>query len=294
MRLAALVIGCAGCKSFQANAREKQMIEEPVSVLHTSDDSDELLTAALSLARSEHPDDHQALLKSLKSSKILGKLDSAEDYLQMRDWLRVAKVIQRLSENKAPSALSVLTAWMKDPVFLAEPSRVELLIEASAVIRPATPEVVDFWNRHADPNGIYINLIMPAVVTNGTRPALEVFEQKMADPSYEDELKIDCMRRDVLRHRDLAPLLKSCESLLTKGLPERLRPELVEVLFDYKAEWYKPANTVNPPDGSKMTVTGRATLRHIGEFALKNLTLTQGQRRAVEDTLARLQQSGPG
>jgi hypothetical protein len=207
----------------------------------------------------------------------------------------VAKILTALSLNKAPSARAVLVNLTSDKTFLKHPVRAELLIEACAEVRPPTPEVIKFWDRYNDPEDSFMNLVMTAVVHNGSTPALELFEKYMVDNAYEASTKRSWMRTDVLKHRNDAGLLQSCEKLLIKGLPQNLKPDLVEALFDHKAKWYPPSNAVTPPPREALTARGRAQLRRIGEYALKNVPLTAEQKRAVENTLERLEgrTSGP-
>ncbi len=279
---------CTAANSDYAQPRENNMDADPAQVLQSSEDSAELVVVAVTLARSAEPRDHETLLKSLQSTVFLGRLDSEEDYQRPRRMLRIASVLDALAKNKASSAREVLVSLTQNPPFLDFPSRTELLIEASVVIRPATPETVKFWEKHFDPEDIYVTLLVEALLENGTTPALELFEKKMADPAFEDERKVYWMRVKVLPHRNDTPVLRSCERLLADGLPENLRPNLVEVLFDWQETWYRPSNLITCPNPAGLGASGRAQLRRIGQYALKNVKLSNEQRQAVENTLEQL------
>ncbi len=266
------------------------MDDDPAQVLQSSEDSAELVVAAVTLARGAEPREHETLLKSLQSTAFLGRLDSEEDYQRPRRMLRVASVLDALAENKAPSAREVLVSLTQNPSFLDFPSRAELLIEASVVIRPATPEVVKFWQKHLDADDVYVTLVIDALLENGTAPALELLEKTMADEAYDDETKISWMRVSLLPHRNDTPLLRSCERMLEGGLPEHLRPNLVEVLFDWQETWYRPSNLISCPNPAELGASARAQLRKIGQYALSNVKLDGKQRQAVEDTLEQLDQ----
>ena len=286
---------CGPSGKNHLTTERQEMADDPITTLQTSKDPGELVTAAVGLARSDHADGHKAVGRSLASARFLDQLDSQQAYDHVRDDLRVARIMTALSGNKAPSARAVLVALTQDKTFLKEPSRAELLIEACAELRPPAPEVIKFWDRYTDPDDSYMNLVVTAVVHNGSTPALELFEKYMLDQAYERNTKVSWMRSDVMKHRNDAGLLQSCERLLMKGLPEQLNPDLVEVLFDFMGSWYRPSTAVTPPPREELTSRARAQLRRIGEYALKNVPLTGEQKRAVENTLEQLERrtSGP-
>ena len=129
-------------------------------------------------------------------------------------------------------------------------------------------------------------MTIEALVKNGTESAMEVLEKKMADPHHQDDEKIGWMHSYFIPHRDDFQLLKSFEKMLTGKLPERLRPHLVETIFDYKpGEWYRPATAVNPPDRQKIGNKERDQLKRLGDISLKMPDLTEAQREAVQKTL---------
>ncbi len=270
------------------------MADDPITTLQTSKDPGELVTAAVGLARADDADGHKAVGQSLASARFLDRLDSQQAYDSVRGDLRVARIMKALSGNKAPSARAVLVGLTQDKSFLREPSRAELLIEACAELRPPAPEVIKFWDRYTDPDDSYMNLVVTAVVHNGSTPALELFEKYLLDQAYERSTKQSWMRSDVVKHRNDPGLLQSCERLLMKGLPEQLDPDLVEVLFDFKGSWYRPSTAVSPPPREAMTGRARAQLRRLGEYALQNVSLTSGQKQAVESTLEQLENKTPG
>lgn len=267
------------------------MADDPAHVLETSKDPYELVSTALTLARSAQSRDLMTLQNSLSSATFLRRLDSEEDYTQPRDMLRIALVLEALSKNRSPEATKTLVSLTSNSSFLAEASRIELLIEALAEVRPAPPEVVQFWDKYSHPRGVYANLIIKATLDNRTTPAIALFEQKMTDPAYATGTKVAWMQWYVVPHRNDLPLLESCERLLMKGLPENLRPNLVEVLFDYKASWYLPSDSVNAPPREELSSIGRTQLRKIGEYALENIPLTKEQKQSIQNVLRSLDRS---
>lgn len=298
---AVLLLACAGCapaapdpvrqppaEKGTQEVRETAMNDSPTQVLQRSKEPKELQTAALALARSKRPEDHEALLGFLRRTEFLLRLDTPEDYADAAaKRLRISRVLEALATNEAPSARQVIVELAQDSNFLSEEARVDQLIRASAYVRPAPPALVTFWDKYSQPDDGFSNLTVEALVENGGEPALRLFEKKMADTRHGRDEKIAWLRTEVLPHRDDPPLLNACERLLAGALPQDLRPHLVEVLFDYRPdEWYRPASVSTPPDRSKASAEAREALRRIGELALRTVRLSDEQRAAVKKTLA--------
>ena len=270
--------------------QEERMSEDTLNVLQNSDDGKELLTAAMALARSKKSDDHKALLGHLGRPAFLSKLDDAEAYKSAgAKRLRISRILTALSENDSPSAKAVLVALTRDSNFLKEDVRVDYLIETTGKLRDEADQLVTFWNRYSQPEDGFGNKTMKALVANRTAPAIEVLESKLADEKHPDEDKLYWMRNIILPYRDDIQLLRAFERLLTGRLNARLRPALVEIIFDYKPqEWYPPADIANPPDRSKIGAREREQLIRLAEIALKMPELNESQRKAVEDALQQL------
>lgn len=289
--IALLGMHCAATNQRRHASGKNLMADDPFTTLQTSDDPVELAMAAVGLARSDQPQAHEAVGKSLGSAHFLGKLDTKEDYKRPRADLRVARILDALGQNRAPSAHRILVSLTKDKAFLKHESRVRLLIEAYAAVRPPPPTVVAFWDKYSGPDDSFANIILTAVVHNGSAPALALFEKYMLDDAYDRETRVSWMRSDVLPHRNEAGLLKTCEQLLMKPLPQNLNSDLVEVLFDFKAGWYVPANAKSPPRWDTYGTSARAQLRRIADYALQKMSLTDEQKGAVETTLERINPS---
>jgi hypothetical protein len=184
----------------------------------------------------------------------------------------------------------MLVALTQTPGFYKEPARADLLIDACAEVRPAPPEVIKFWDNHSQPDDGFTHITIEAVVENGSEPAISLLEKKMSDPKHEEEDKLHWMRSSILTHRNDLILLQACECILGASLSENLRISLVEVLFDYKPEWFPPSTVLKPPDRQKAIPQALAQLRKIGEFALNKMNLTKDLRKKVEKTLEQIQE----
>lgn len=266
---------------------ESLMPADHLRILQTSADRKELQTSAVALARSPLSADHEQLLGFLRAEEFLARLDAAADYQTATSRrLRLSRVMEAVSTNSAPSARRLIAVLAQDRLWLQNDERIEVLLEASARLRPPPPEVVAFWDKYSQPDDGFTPITITVLVDNGTEPALRLLEKKMASAAHEDGDKIAWMHSRIMPHRNDLPLLESCERMLKESLPEKLRPHLVASLFDYKpGEWFRPASVSTPPDRRLATPPARARLREIGEFALQNLDLPATDKLAVQKAL---------
>jgi len=247
-------------------------------------DSKEVLASALADAQSDDAARQNRLLGQLRTRSFLETLDSPADYVRAsKDGLRVEQIVDALASNPAPGAQRALLALTTEPVFLAHDERTLALIRASALVADPRPALVGFWDKHSRPDDGFTPTTIGTLVANGSRPALALFEKKMLDDAHADDDKTGWMRVDILAHRNDLPVLQSCGRLLRGSeLRARLRPLLVEVLFDYRpGEWFRPATVRPAPPLESASPPARRELRAIAEHALKNVPLTPEQRAAV-------------
>ncbi len=264
--------------------------------------SSPVLLAALDDARSDAPARHASLLAKLQTRSFLETVDTPADYADAaRRGLHVAQIVDALALNPAPSAQRDFRALTASRTFLAHDERVIALIKSSVNVRPAPPELVRFWDRYSRPNDGFTPTTIGVLVDNGSEPALRLLEQKLADPRHGNDDKLGWMRTDILRHRNDLTLLQTSARLLKDHLPSRLRPALVEVLFDYRpGEWFKPGAGVSPPQLTSASAAARVELRKVGQLALRIVALNADQKAAVTQRLQELEKmndpdgGGPG
>ncbi len=264
------------------------MIANSVNTLQTSKNPDELVAAALSLARGSDAEGHAALTKQFQSAEFYDRLDSNEAYGDFGSPLELNRILLALAENKSESAVKVLIGLSQSSVYLAVNRRITMLITACAGLRPAPPEIVRFWDAYSQPEKGFVPRTVSALVVNGSPPALALLEKKMGDPRYESEDQIDWLHGPILEHRSDAPLLASCLRMLKGQMPDELRPALVETLFDYRPqEWFPGKRSVvpAPPPPGKISREAVVQMRSIGEYALKNVKLSDDLRKAIEQYL---------
>jgi len=288
--LACLALGFRPAGGPQTTHGRTAMPDQTADVLQTSDNPQALASAACALAKSERPEDHQRLLNLLRSPSFLGRLDSEQDYAKPSDKLRLWRVLKFLADNRAPSAHQVLAQLAAHPAFTENWSRADLLIMAAPSVRPLPPALVKFLDDHCQPGDGFMNLTIESLAANGSPPAVQLLEKKLTAPGFEDDDKIAWMHGAIHAHRNDAPLLEVCERILAgERLPANLRPVLVESLFDHRQEeWYGPDNLYPLPPLERASPEARRRLRTIGQHALAKVPLDARQKKAVEDTLKRL------
>jgi hypothetical protein len=268
------------------------MPEDPARILASSHDKKELSAYGRLLARSTRAADHEELGKWLPSGDFLARLDEPERYLGAPGKTRIAAILRELSDNRAPSAEAVLVALTRSSIFNAEPLRTDILIRACVPLRPAPPDVVRFWDEHWLPDDAFAYVTPDAVCDNGSAPALALLERKMADVGHPDDDKQVWMVTGIMMHRNEPLMLESCDRMLRGGIPENLRPLLVEVIFDYRpTEWFRPATVLVPPDRKLAGPEARERLRRMGAFALQSVALTDAQKDVVRRVLRELDEN---
>ncbi len=258
-------------------------------VLATSRDRRELKNAALLLASSDLPADHEILGRYLSSGEFLGRLDGPEAYEGGTASLRLSRVMETLEENRRPSTDGVLLGLIAAPSFQGHVLRMILLVRALAVVRPSPPDAVRYWDGKSAPESPLAQDVIFALCVNQSEPALELLERKFADPGHATSLKVFWMRKLILPRRNDLPLLACCERMVTQSLAPDLRPAMVEALFDYQpSRWYRGCDPPKPPTRSEAPEAAKQAFRRIGEDALRNMPLTEEQKKGVRAGLIEL------
>ena len=263
---------------------------EPAAPSSQSRTPDDVLQKLLKLAASTTPADQKQLSAFLSSKDSLYQLDPREDHIKLPvHKLRLAQVYQAIKANNSAAMRDTLTTLARS----GKPENCDacdtLLINALAMVRPASSEVIKFWETHSSPDSIQLKFTIDALCENGSAPAVALLEKRLLDAQIEPEQKIAWMHDAILRHRRNALLLAGLDRILTTTLPKALRPALVESLFDYRPnEWFRNDRNPPVPDSQPLTPEAKKLLQKIGATALKKVSLNANQRRAVTKSLAEL------
>lgn len=248
---------------------------------------DSLRDRAAALAASASDADLNRVGTALSDPAFLVRLDSLTEYQGTYHRLRLSQVIRPLAENPAPRARALLVGLTTSKEFPTHLLRVQLLIRALAHVRPAEPEVIGFWDRFSAKDSPLAHDVVEAIAINQSAPALRLLEQKFSDPSHPETLKKAWLRQIVLPRRNDVPLLESCERMLTLDLPVAIRICLVEVLFDYRSDWYVGDDPPHPPLPATASPQSRQIRARIGALALQQPWLDSEHRTMVRKALAK-------
>jgi hypothetical protein len=263
------------------------------TVATTSRDVNLLYNAALTAAASTDAAEHQALRKQLNTPAFIDLLDTPEDYEAPPKTLRIAGVIKELMNNRSPVSDATLNSLAINEFFVSIIPRQNLMILAMVPVRPASREAVTLWRNHSSPQAAFRHVAMNAMADNGTAPAMVRFEEVFADPAHDQDEKTQWLRDALLRNRDKPEVLLAAERMVTKSLPQPLRPTLVSALFDYRPEWYLSCDPPKAPSLAATTRPAKDTLRRIGEYALEHVQLDARTNAAVKATLQTLPKPSP-
>lgn len=263
------------------------MNEQDIEVLKTSKDQRVLKKIANKLAASELKDDIGFLVQLLNNSDFLGRLDTPEDYEMTYASLRLASTINVLMSNSAEAAPHALLYLTSASNFLGNILRIQLLVHAFAVIRPLPKRAVDYLNTYSTPESPLTYDVVECLCENQSQPAMQLLEQKFVHLQLPDNYqKVSWMRQQILPRRNDERLLECCENLVSGSLPNNLKVELVDVLFDYKPEeWYVGCDKPKPPARELTSGNAKQILQRIAQTANAVLDLTPDQREQIQSVI---------
>jgi hypothetical protein len=266
---------------------------DAVATLENSRNSHDLARAAQTLAASSNPIDLQLLLRFLKSQEFRLRLDPDESAGTPED-LWIAKPLRTLEGSGAASARAALADLMGDADFTSDLDRVDLLVKASAIIRPPGSGVVQFWRRFSTPDSVHLGGIMSALMDNGSPEAVSEFERILlrTEPDEDDgDPRPGWLHGPMLRHRDNPYVLSMAERLIR---PQRapwsdaMQIAVAESVFLHEAGWYRPHSGSVPPPRQRTPRDGRDALRRIAAYVEQALHPSPELRAGIAATLAQL------
>lgn len=264
-------------------------IDEALTKIKSQETPKVLLRAAAELAKSNVQQAHQTLSQALHSRDFLNRLNTPEEHGGNPNSLRIRRILDTLSANPSPLARQTILRLTHNDVFLNEASRVVLLIRASSEIRPVPPELVVFWDKYSLPEDGFTHMVIEALIYNATFPALNLFEAKVKSPAYEFEDKTYWFRDNIMPLRNKLEIVQSAGRLLQDPhLEQDLRIELIDVLYDYKSEWFTPAVNFKPPELESYTPAVKNALLELADYVLKNLPLDDERKKMLGKSLVNL------
>ncbi len=283
LRIMGLCLGLIAVMGIPSvNGGKKDMDADNMMILQTSNDPDEVCRAALEISGKESPEALGLLGELLGDESFLGRLDSVKDYESPPETLNITGILETLGGNPSPEARKVLIGLTRNRVFLSRLARVEMLILACAEIRPVPEPVMEFWTGQIDPENSSSPLVVEALFTNATEPAMKLFETMVTDPSYPQSDKSFWLLTYAVPHRDDLHFLEVAERVIKTGTDPDMTFEWIRIIFDFKETWYPPINIPIPPNPNEIDPQAKDKLMEIAEIALAVKDLPLNLKQAVE------------
>jgi len=251
-----------------------------------------LVRAAQELAASRDPEDHTALLPFLKDAAFRDRLDPPDAETTGPEDMNLGRVLRTLGENKMGPGHDSILKLIADPDFTSDPDRVDMLLRATVNVRPAPPQVISFWKKVSDPEGVHMEIAVAVAVENKSAPAILFFQERMLDKSLDEESRILWMHEWVMPNRANTDMLAMCHRLITgpaADFSNSLKLALAESLFEYRPEeWFGPHHIPTPEPRRNTRRPGRDSLREIAQFVLEKLSPGPALKLAIETTVKEL------
>lgn len=272
MMVAMAMNSCGSSEGAKAHPPGESGPVSPPIAVRQSARADELVR----LAREEESSAQDELRSVLLDRSHLAKLNSEQEYLALEArQLQVFFVLRALAENDSEPARQTLDAIAGDALYRYAGAFQSVLLEASKSSTRPPAGLLRLWEEQLRPEADSLNEAVDAVVSNGSEPAVALFERCLLEQPYREDYVISWLRGPVLRHRQDEALLRASQRLIRNAKwPKAYRRELVAVLFDYDpAHWYHSESVPpTPPDRSQLTASSRDLLLAIaGEAATAGL-----------------------
>lgn len=264
------------------------MNDQAARTLEASADPQAVKQAALELARSAEAGDISALYNALASGGFYGKLDAAEDYRGTYSGLRLAVVVETLSENRAAGAEEALLRLTRSDAFNGDVLRMQILIRALVALKPSPPQAIAYWDRLSQPGSPIAYDVVEALCLNQSAPAMTLLEAKF-NSAEQKSAKVVWMRKIILPRRNDQPLLACSERLLKAGAPKGAETEFVEAIFSYDVQWYRGCDPPKAPPLALAAAPSKEVYRRLADLALamKLPPALEAKVKAVQELLGK-------
>jgi hypothetical protein len=293
MKLALFVVAIVVAPEI-ASACKKLPACTALQPLKSADDAkldakDDLVVArsALTLAASSKAKHIAAV------TKVLLRQDFNARILAMPDGQRcvMPAILRALATNpdgrKSFVTLATSQMWQEDPNDDAATQRQDILLRASAVMRPPAKEVLAMWEKLAQPDNGWVNVVALVLPENATPEAAGRFEQMLLDRKHDKAERIDWLRGGFIEHRHEPEMLKMASRLLDVKLLVEVRTAVIEAVFVVDNQHY---DTCGPPPFAPLAAYSKPARDELRAFAkkVKGEKLDKALAAAVTKTVAEL------
>ena len=259
--------------------------ESDRAILDNEREPQALMLAALRRADSNLLKDLKYLGSLLTDTDFIARLDppgSAASY----SGLRLGAVLGVLADNQHPYAKNIVISQLDNEIMQADLLRVQLMVHVLAELNDPSSKVVDYWKSLAKSDSPLLFDVVQALCENRSDSALGLLEEMFLSQKYRSESKQTWMRQIIFVRRDNMRILASAERLIRGRLPESLRSDLIDVLYDYRPEeWYIGTVIPSLPTGNAISEEASAIRQRIAEYALSSMNLSVRQREILQKSL---------
>lgn len=245
---------------------------KPTAAALAGSDGEAAARSALAFARSSKPEAIALVKKALLDPKFIDrimKVATAERCV-------MPPILRALAQNPAKPAREAFVAlvsskvWGEDPDATDGSMRPMMLLRATAVFRPVTPEIVELWKQRSVPTSGWANVTTSVLADNATAEAVAQFEAMLRDPAFDVSSRISWLHSDLLAHRSTVALLELAGRLLDGKLEAALKTGVIEAVFDYQQQWFGMCPGPERIALATFSPDARRVLRSVGAKATKS------------------------
>lgn len=259
--------------------------ESDRTILNNDHDPQTLMLAALRHADSNLLEDLKYLGTLLTDTDFIARLDPSGDAASYTG-LRLGTVLGVLADNRHPYAKNIVVSQIDNKIMQADLLRIQLLVHVLANLDDSSSKIVAYWKSLAKADSPLLFDVVQALCASRSGSAIGLLEEMFLSQQYSSGSKQTWMRQIIFELRDNKVILQSAERLIRGQLPESLRSDLIDVLYDYRPqEWYIGTVIPSPPTGKALSEEARATRQRIAEYALSHMNLSDRQRQTLQKSL---------
>jgi len=239
-----------------------------LGVLKESSNRDDLLRAGLTVIGSKDQSAISELVKLLKDSGFLARIDSEKDYLDSK--ARAVYLVRKIAVLPATQGEEALLDLEKDKVFTDNEYRLSEIIDASALVDKPSGKVVEMLRRRADSSANTI-MAVRSLCRIHTSEACDALQKLVLDPKLDSFGKEAWFTHFLIFVRYDPAVVKLYQSLTDSKIARaELREAIVASLFDYRPEvWYRDLERPKVPQFMDASTDVLKVLLQITESAGK-------------------------
>ena len=268
-------------------ASQPANLSRQVASLATERDPARLEAASVVVASSGSAQAIQKLATHLGSRSFLRRLDPGKK--GQSDIERLVHVFAVLAEHPSAATEELCVGLAHNAEFLSLPERLNLLLNALAVVRPTSSRAAAIFRESSHAGFFDVN--GPLLARNASPLALAVLEELMSDETLDVQARVGVAHRSLLPVRTNSAVVEMCGRVtLPRVVAGPVRMAIAESLFDYQPkQWFGVVmNQPVPPPWSSANEPARNALRSLGKQLLGQSDVPENLRAEIRKALAQL------